>query len=89
MPGITQITTRRLSYPSNSSFEDYCKGRELQVARVWDALFCEGSKILFRTALAVLKTQEDALLAIDNAGAPPAGLQNLTGRLVEPGTTEC
>jgi hypothetical protein len=39
-----------------------------QVARVWDALFSEGSKILFRTALAVLKAQEDSLLAIDNAG---------------------
>ncbi len=42
----------------------------LQVARVWDALFSEGSKVLFRTALAVLKAQEDALLAYDNAGAP-------------------
>jgi hypothetical protein len=41
----------------------------LQVCRVWDALFSEGSKILFRTALAVLKAQEDALLAYDNAGA--------------------
>lgn len=40
----------------------------LQVARVWDALFSEGSKILFRTALAVLKAQEDILLAINNAG---------------------
>lgn len=44
--------------------------RSLQVCRVWDALFSEGSKILFRTALAVLKAQEDALLAYDNAGAP-------------------
>jgi hypothetical protein len=35
---------------------------------VWDALFAEGSKILFRTALAVLKAQEEALLAFDNAG---------------------
>jgi hypothetical protein len=39
------------------------------VARVWDALFLEGNKILFRTALAVLKSQEEALLAADNAGA--------------------
>jgi hypothetical protein len=38
------------------------------VARVWDALFSEGSKILFRTALAVLKAQEETLLAFDNAG---------------------
>lgn len=36
---------------------------------MWDALFSEGSKILFRTALAVLKAQEAALLAFDNAGA--------------------
>jgi hypothetical protein len=35
---------------------------------VWDALFSEGSKILFRTALAVLKVQEETLLAFDNAG---------------------
>jgi hypothetical protein len=35
---------------------------------VWDALFSEGSKILFRTALAVLKAQEETLLAFDNAG---------------------
>lgn len=48
-----------------------CAGRPslcVQVARVWDALFLEGSKILFRTALAVLKAQEEALLQIDNAG---------------------
>lgn len=40
----------------------------MQVARVWDALFSEGSKVLFRTALAILKAQEETLLGIDNAG---------------------
>jgi hypothetical protein len=54
-----------------------------QVARVWDALFSEGSKILFRTALAVLKAQEDSLLAIDNAGE--AALQGL----ISMGTETC
>lgn len=52
----------------------------LQVARVWDALFLEGSKILFRTALAVLKAQEDTLLAFDNAGALSAFAVDLTSK---------
>jgi TBC1 domain family member 2A len=37
-------------------------------ARVWDALFNEGPKILFRVALAVLKMHEEVLLKTDNAG---------------------
>ena len=36
--------------------------------RVWDALLSEGTKILYRVALALLKTHEDRLLAQDNAG---------------------
>lgn len=36
--------------------------------RVWDALFCEGPKVLFRVALALLRHAEAALLAADNAG---------------------
>jgi hypothetical protein len=36
--------------------------------RVWDALLSEGTKILYRVALALLKTHEDALMAQDNAG---------------------
>lgn len=38
------------------------------VARVWDALFNEGPKILFRVALALLKMHEDVMLRTDNAG---------------------
>eukprot|EP00882_Tetradesmus_deserticola_P034896 GHRQ01040226.1.p2 GENE.GHRQ01040226.1~~GHRQ01040226.1.p2 ORF type:complete len:117 (+),score=50.86 GHRQ01040226.1:322-672(+) len=38
------------------------------VARLWDALFNEGSKVLYRAALALLKSSEPALLACDNAG---------------------
>lgn len=38
------------------------------VARVWDGLFNEGPKVLFRAALALLKSQEAALLRFDNAG---------------------
>lgn len=38
------------------------------VARVWDGLFNEGPKVVFRTALALLKSQEAALLRYDNAG---------------------
>lgn len=38
------------------------------VARIWDALFNEGPKILFRVALALLKLYEETLLRHDNAG---------------------
>ncbi|GBF96307.1 hypothetical protein Rsub_09102 [Raphidocelis subcapitata] len=37
-------------------------------ARVWDALLLEGPKILFRVALALLKSNEDALLSNGSAG---------------------
>jgi hypothetical protein len=36
--------------------------------RCWDALLSEGAKVLYRVALALLKTHEDVLLAQDNAG---------------------
>lgn len=38
------------------------------VARVWDVLFCEGPKILYRIALAILKIHEEELLAAENSG---------------------
>lgn len=37
-------------------------------ARVWDALLNEGPKVLFRVALALLKTTEAVLLKQDNVG---------------------
>jgi len=36
--------------------------------RVWDSLFCEGAKILYRVALALLQLHEQLLLSCDNAG---------------------
>ncbi len=36
--------------------------------RVFDALFNEGPKILYRVALALLKLEEETLLKFDNAG---------------------
>ena len=36
--------------------------------RCWDALLCEGTKILFRIALALMKAHEEQLLGQDNAG---------------------
>lgn len=36
--------------------------------RVWDSLFLEGTKVLFRIALALLKMHEPALLITDNPG---------------------
>ena len=35
---------------------------------MWDALLNEGPKVLFRVALAVLKTNEGVLLKQDNVG---------------------
>ena len=43
------------------------------VGRAWDALFNEGPKVLFRVALALLKTQEEVLLRCDNAGEKGQG----------------
>ena len=37
-------------------------------ARIWDSLLEEGTKILYRVSLALLKLYESDLLAIDNAG---------------------
>lgn len=36
--------------------------------RVWDALLCEGGKVLYRVALALLRAAEPDLVAQDNAG---------------------
>ncbi len=36
--------------------------------RIWDSLFSEGPKILFRVALGLLKMEEVALLHFDNSG---------------------
>ena len=37
-------------------------------ARVWDCLFNEGSKILFRVALSILKLSEQQLMSCDHSG---------------------
>lgn len=37
-------------------------------ARVWDALFNEGPKVLYRVSLALLRQHEQLLLSKDNAG---------------------
>lgn len=37
--------------------------------RVWDSLLCEGPKILYRVSLALLKTNEAALMQIGDAGS--------------------
>ena len=50
-------------------------------ARVWDALFCEGPKVLVRFALALLKGVEPALLAAPDAAAFAAALRTACGRM--------
>ena len=49
-------------------------------ARVWDALFCEGPKVLVRYALTLLKAAEPALLAAADAAAFAAALRTACGR---------
>ncbi|KAF5833418.1 RabGAP/TBC protein [Dunaliella salina] len=50
-------------------------------ARVWDVLLYEGSKILFRTSLALLKTYEALLITMDNSGELMHALKHSTGQL--------
>lgn len=37
--------------------------------RVWDSLLCEGPKVLYRVALALLKTNEEPLMQLRDAGS--------------------
>lgn len=47
----------------------YCTSLPSEVvARVWDALFNEGPKVLFRVAVAILQLQQRQLMEIDSAG---------------------
>ena len=47
----------------------FCTSLPAETAvRVWDALLHEGTKVLFRVALALLKLYEPALIAADNPG---------------------
>ncbi|KAL3697641.1 hypothetical protein R1sor_011717 [Riccia sorocarpa] len=52
--------------------------------RVWDVLFNEGVKVLFRVALAVFKLNEDALLAAKHAGQAIKILQDSMSHLYDP-----
>ena len=49
-------------------------------ARVWDALFCEGPKVLVRYSLALLKAAEPALLAAPDAAAFAEALRTACAR---------
>lgn len=50
-------------------------------ARVWDSLLAEGTKILYRVSLALLKLYESDLLGIDNAGDLINHLRHCTQRI--------
>lgn len=52
--------------------------------RVWDVLFNEGAKVLFRVALAIFKMKEDELLAAQNIGDVISILQNTTHHAFDP-----
>jgi hypothetical protein len=50
------------------------------VARVWDSLLYEGPKVIYRVALAVLKTHQRLILKKDNAGGWAGEEGGLPGR---------
>lgn len=52
--------------------------------RVWDVLFNEGAKVLFRVALAIFKMKEDELLAAQNIGDVISILHNITHHAFDP-----
>ena len=41
-----------------------CGGRPQTAMRIWDALLCEGPKILYRVSLALLKTNEEPIMRV-------------------------
>eukprot|EP00164_Ancoracysta_twista_P005342 GFYU01007305.1.p1 GENE.GFYU01007305.1~~GFYU01007305.1.p1 ORF type:complete len:424 (-),score=137.17 GFYU01007305.1:143-1414(-) len=51
--------------------------------RVWDSLFFEGSKILFRVGLAIMKLNEKALLATEDIGEVIQLLKSLPRSVVD------
>ncbi len=50
-------------------------------ARVWDSLLGEGTKILYRVSLALMKLYEADLLLIDNAGDLISHLRQCTQQI--------
>jgi len=50
-------------------------------SRIWDALFNEGPKILYRVALALLKLEEETLLKFDNAGDIVMHMRDFSGSM--------
>ncbi|CDH56251.1 gtpase-activating protein gyp3 [Lichtheimia corymbifera JMRC:FSU:9682] len=53
------------------------------VLRVWDALYIEGSKVLFRVALTIIKMNERRIWALDDPIEIFPILQNMPRRLVD------
>lgn len=52
--------------------------------RVWDVLFNEGGKVLFRVALALFKMKEEDLMAARHVGEAVKIIQHLTHHLFDP-----
>jgi hypothetical protein len=66
--GVLYVLTDFLHHERHNSISILCWCMLQTAARVWDALLNEGPKVLFRIALAVLKTNESTLLQQDNVG---------------------
>jgi hypothetical protein len=62
--GIASPATRRGNLPTNPPPPSPTQS----AVRVWDALFLEGPKVLFRVAVSLLKASEPTLLLQDNPG---------------------
>ncbi|KAH7307647.1 hypothetical protein KP509_22G070600 [Ceratopteris richardii] len=54
------------------------------VMRIWDILFNEGARVLFRIALAIFKIQEDVLLSKATLGAVLKTIQESTRTMYDP-----
>ncbi|KAI8139551.1 rab-GTPase-TBC domain-containing protein [Fennellomyces sp. T-0311] len=53
------------------------------VARVWDCVFVEGYKVLFRVALAIIKLSEESICAAEDPTDALQLLQNIPKRLLD------
>ena len=48
-------------------WSDHCDFSSQTMLRIWDTFLYEGSKVLFRFAIAIFKFNEEALLATENS----------------------
>lgn len=77
-----QVTTLGLPWPVVTTKWFICLFAEVlpveTVLRIWDCLFYEGSKIIFRVCLTLIKSQTSSLLACDDFGSLASAFKSTT-----------